>query len=287
MNRRLWIGATLVGALGCSTSDSTTGKGSASFNAWGEEYIEQGIPAEDFEDKWSVKYSKFLIVIRDVKVADAQGAVAGAMAKPRVYDMVKPGVKPVVRFNGIGARAWTHVSYQIGPISADAELGDGATEADKKLLLDAGASVYVEGIVTKEAVTKSFAWTFTNSTLYDRCEGDKDGKVTEGVVVTNGGTDDVQLTIHGDHFFYDDLQADNAKLRFTALAKADANADNKLTLDELAAVRLTAVAKEDGAYGTGAAANVNNLRDFVVALSRTLGHFRGEGECFAKDPAPR
>lgn len=42
--------------------------------------------------------------------------------------------------------------------------------------------------------------------------------------------------------------------------------------------------KEDGAYGTGAAANVNNLREFVTALSRTLGHFRGEGECFASEP---
>ncbi len=102
--------------------------------------------------------------------------------------------------------------------------------------------------------------------------------------MTNGGTDEVQLTIHGDHLFYDDLQASNAKVRFTALSKADANGDSKLTLDELAAVRLTMIAAEDGTFGTGAAANVNTLRDFVTDLTRTVGHFRGEGECFAKDP---
>lgn len=273
-----------AGLVGCSGSDQTDGKGNVAFTTWGEEYIEQGIPAATFEDKWTVKYTKFLVVIRNVRIAEAGGAVAGTMAKPRVFDMVKPGVKSVARFDGIAAKAWTHVSYQIGPISADAELGEGATDADRKLLVDAGASVHVEGSATKDAVTKTFSWTFTVSTLFDNCKGEKDGKETEGVIVTNGGTDEVQLTIHGDHLFYDDLQASNAKVRFTALSKADADGDGKITLEELAAVRLTTIPKEDGTFGTGAAASVNTLRDFVTDLSRTIGHYRGEGECFAKDP---
>jgi hypothetical protein len=32
-------------------------------------------------------------------------------------------------------------------------------------------------------------------------------------------------------------------------------------------------------YGTGTVGNVKTLNDFVTALVRTLGHFRGEGEC--------
>jgi hypothetical protein len=279
---RKWILITALVANGCS--DEADGSGNVAFTTWGEEYIEDAIPADTFEDGWSVKFSKFVIVIRDARVADASGKVAAAMARPRVFDMTKKGVKSVVRFDGLAAKAWTHVSFQIGPMSADGELGDGATEADKQDLLASGASMHVVGTATKDAVTKSFDWSFTVATLYDACRGEKDGRVTEGVVVTNGGTDEVQLTIHGDHLFYDDLQAEGAKVRFTALAKADTNGDDKLTLDELGAVRLTTIAPEDGPYGTGAAANVNNLREFVTALSRTVGHYRGEGECFAKDP---
>ncbi len=276
--KHAWIAAALSVALGCSSGDADGGSGSVAFSTWGEAYIEQGIPAEEFEDGWSVTFQKFLIVIKDVKVEGA-GAIAGG----RVFDMVKPGVKTVGRLDGIAAKPWPRVSFQIGPIAADDALGEGATEADKALLVSAGASVHDEGTATKGGTSKTFSWTFAVPTLYDRCEGDKDGKTTEGVIVTNGGTDEVQLTIHGDHFFYDDLQASTAKLRFDAIARADADGDGAITLDELAAVRLATIPKEKGPFGTGSAANVNTLRDFVTALSRTLGHYRGEGECHARD----
>jgi hypothetical protein len=91
----------------------------------------------------------------------------------------------------------------------------------------------------------------------------------------------VQLTIHGDHLFFDDLQSPEAKMRFDAMAAADnlgiAGADGQVTLEELAAVDLTELPPDQ--YGTGGVGNVRNLRDFVTALVRTVGHFRGEGEC--------
>ncbi len=58
--------------------------------------------------------------------------------------------------------------------------------------------------------------------------------------------------------------------------------DVALPLEELAAVDLADKTKiTAGTYGTGSASNINDLRAFVEALSRTVGHFRGEGECFA------
>jgi hypothetical protein len=42
-----------------------------------------------------------------------------------------------------------------------------------------------------------------------------------------------------------------------------------------------AAADTGGTYSAGDVPNVNNLRDFVTSLSRTIGHYRGEGECFA------
>ena len=102
--------------------------------------------------------------------------------------------------------------------------------------------------------------------------------------MTNGGVDTVELTIHGDHLYYDDLQSPNAKRRFDAIADADKDMDKTITQDELTAEKLVAIDPMKGAYGTGAASDVDDLGAYVRALSRTVGHFRGEGECFATDP---
>jgi hypothetical protein len=271
----------LAVALAACSSDAS-GSGTASFVTWGEEYVEKEIPSADVEDGWTIKYSKFLVAIHDVTVADDAGGQAAKQAGSKLVDHTKPGRKPVASFAGIPARAWNRVSYRVGPAAADSQL-EGATEADKALMVQGGFSVYVEATATKGAVTKSYKWGFKTNTVYDRCQGELAGKETDGVVVTNGGTDSVELTIHGDHFYYDDLQAKEAKVRFDSIAAADdaGNKDGVVTLEELAAVKLAAIPKDKGPYGTGSAAGINDLRAFVEALSRTVGHFRGEGECFA------
>lgn len=71
--------------------------------------------------------------------------------------------------------------------------------------------------------------------------------------------------------------SEEAKIRFQALADADKNNDGEITLVELGMVDLTSLPVDQ--YGTGGASAVKNLHDFVNALSRTLGHYRGEGEC--------
>ena len=98
-------------------------------------------------------------------------------------------------------------------------------------------------------------------------------------MVTNGGNESVQLTIHGDHFFYDDLASEEAVPRFNAMAAADTSGDGKVTLDELGAVKLVDI--DEGTYGTGSASHVDDLGAFVQALTATLGHYRGEGHCAA------
>jgi hypothetical protein len=257
------------------------GKGSVDFNTWGEDYIEARIPAEEFEDGWSVTYEKFLVNIGAVHIADSDGVEGDSMDGTIIFDHTKKGVKPVVRFDDLEARPYSHVSYEIPVATSAAVLDSSATEADKKLLVDAKASVHVEGTAEKGGMTKTFTWSFAATTLLDDCKGEKDGKETEGALVTNGGTDEIQLTIHGDHLFYDDLQSPNAKLRFDPIAGAD-DGDGDVTLDELAKVKLVDITV--GTYGTGSASSVNDLGAFVIALSRTVGHFRGEGECFATDP---
>ncbi|WP_437630840.1 hypothetical protein [Sorangium sp. So ce854] len=279
--RSLATAAVAAAALAGCGGDGASGTGRVEFTTWGEDYIEQEIPAADLEDGWSVQYQKFLLVLRNVTVADRDGNVGARMQGSILVDHTKPGPKPIVAFDDLEAKPWERVSYEIGPADADTAL-EGATEEDRALMIGAGASVHIEATARKGGVEKRLDWTFSRATRYAECAGERAGKETDGVLVTNGGTDTVELTIHGDHFFYDDLQAATAARRFAPIAAADADDDGAVTLEELAAVRLVEI--EEGPYGTGSAGDIDDLGAFVTALSRTLGHFRGEGECVSVDP---
>ncbi|WP_394838133.1 hypothetical protein LVJ94_14585 [Pendulispora rubella] len=270
----------VLAACSSSDDDKSDGSGRVSFTTWGEDYIEKEIPQADVTDGWTIHYNEFLVTIRNIKVADGAGAVGAEMKESKLFDMTTAGVKSVVTFANVAAKAWEHVSYEIAPATADTLIGAG-TDADKQLMVQGGYSIYVDAVATKGAVTKKYTWGFKTVTLYDRCKGELSGKDTDGVVVTNGGTDEPQLTIHGDHLYYDDLQAKEAKVRFGNIADADKDNDGTITLDELSKVKLAAIPKENGPYGTGSAAGINDLGAFVTGLSRTIGHFRGEGECFS------
>ncbi len=268
-------------AVACSSSSDSDGQGTVAFTTYGEDYIESEIPASDVADGWTIKYQRFLVTFHDINVRVGDGAPAAAMPGSKLFNNHVPGDKAVISFPGVPAKAYDHVSYRIAPAVAATELGQGVTDADKQLMVSNGYALYVEATATKAAVTKKYKWGFKLNTLYDRCKGEVAGKETDGAVVTNGGTDVMQLTTHGDHLYYDDLQAKEAKVRFDNIAAADVNMDGDITLEELATVKLAAIPKANGPYGTGSAAGINDLRQFVEALSRTVGHFRGEGECFA------
>lgn len=269
------LGLSFLGLTACGE-----GKGTVTFTTYGEDYIEKQIPASTnggagFVDGWTVKYDKFLVMLGEVTVATHE-ETAATQGKSKVFDVHKPGPVVVETFTDLPAKEWDHVSYAIAPF-AEAEAGN-ADAQDVAMMKTGGYSVYVEGTATKGTVTKHFAWGFPTNTVYEHCENPDLG---EGVTVPDGGEEKVELTLHGDHLFFDDLQSPRAKLRFQALADADklgiVGADGEITLEELAAVDLTELPADQ--YGTGGVGNVHNLRDFVTALVRTVGHYRGEGEC--------
>jgi hypothetical protein len=145
-------------------------------------------------------------------------------------------------------------------------------------MLDGGYSFYVEATARKGAVTKHYSWGFGIGTQYNECHSQQDGKDESGIVVTNNATVDVQLTTHGDHLYYDRLQASpdpavKTSLRFDDLAAADKDDDGELTLDELGAAPLDVRLYDPS--GLDAATQ----GAFITSLARTIGHFRGEGEC--------
>ncbi len=280
MSRKVLTGLALALALG-GCSDDDAGTGDVEFTVWGEAYIEEGIPAGAFEDGWSVEFSKFLIVLGGVTVADESAGEGAELGESRLFDLVKKGPHDVGHLEGLEARAWDAVGYEVRAIDGDTGRHSSASTGDRELMRDGGYSVYVAGAATEGSVTKTFAWGFERSTRYASCVSESDGREVPGIVVTNGRTESVEHTIHGDHFFYDDLASPDAVLRFDPMAAADANDDGEVTLAELTAVKLVDVA--EGTYGTGSAGHVDDLGAFVRELTRTLGHFRGEGHCVASD----
>lgn len=269
----------------CTSSDptGTGGQGDVKFTTWGEEYIEEGIPVDPgdqsgFVDGWSVRYEQFLIHFQNIVIADASGDVARRFDQSKLFDNTQPGVKSIVNFEDVPAQAWQQVGFEVAPVTDDTQLGEGATEEDRELMVSEGYSLYVSGVARKDDVEKRFAWGFGLSTRYRNCRSPQDGREEEGIVVKNNSSLTVELTTHGDHLFYDRLQASAdpavpTSLRFQAIADADANEDGEVTLSELEATPL------DVRLYDRSGLPASTLGAFIASLTRTVGHFRGEGEC--------
>jgi len=283
--RNTFLAATTLLLFGCSDA----GQGDATFTTWGEAYIEQQIGPDPkgesgFIDGWTVKFEKFLVTFRNLKVASKDGEVGATSAASFLVDNVLPGRKTLIAFKSLNAQAWNAVGFQVAPATADTMLVGMTPVAERDMMVANGYSIYVQGRAFKTdaaglKVEKTFRWGFKTATQYSACkQAPESGREIEGIVVTNGGNDISELTTHGDHFFYDRLQASAdpaviTALRFDAMAKADANADGEITLEELSATPIDVRNYDPSPF------EVANLGGFVTALTRTLGHFRGEGEC--------
>jgi hypothetical protein len=281
------ISLTLVSAA-LVTACGDEGAGTAKFTTWGEEYIEQGIPADPageagFVDGWTLHYDKFLVAFHGIVIGNDKGETAASMTGSRLVDNARPGRKALVTFAGLNAAAWNRVSYQIKPAVAGAELV-GATAADLAMMVAGGYSLYVEGSASKTAaggaaLKKTFHWGFSTATQYKECQqAAASGNPIQGIVVTAGGTDISELTTHGDHLYYDRLRASadpamKTVLRFDEKAAADKDNDGEVTLAELNATPIDVRKYDPSGF------DAPTLGAFMTSLARTVGHFRGEGEC--------
>jgi hypothetical protein len=262
----------LCALLGLSSSCAS---GSLDITTWGEDFIESGIPASSFADGGAVTYSRFLVNFADLSVAGGDGATGGTYAGPALFDLHKSGPHAITSLSDLPARRYEDIAVSVVPATGS----PAATNVDDDnvaLMSDNGYSVFVEGSIDLDGATKTFAWGFDTATRFTDCELE-DG--TLGVIVPDGSAGEWQLTIHGDHLFYDDLASADAVQRVTAIVGADADDDGAVTTDELAAVDLTTLPADQ--YGTGGASNVFSLYDFIADLSRTLVHHNGEGHCTA------
>jgi len=277
---RLCLGS-LAGLLVACGSDSR-GEGSVVVSVWGEDYIEDGIPADGFEDGWSIEYDKFLIALGDVSI-EKDGANGRSLAGIAVFDLTEAGPHGFGSIEGLAEGNWDEFGFSSLVADAYTERSDSAGAADLELMVAEGYNVYVSGRASKAGAEVRFAWGFAEPVRYASCVDLSEGQETAGVVVGDKASVEAQLTIHGDHLFYDDLASREAKLRFDVIAAADADDDGEVSLDELAAVRLADLGPDQGTYGVGAS-DVDDMRAFVEAATTSLGHFNGEGHCRPERP---
>jgi hypothetical protein len=178
------------------------GAGTVTFTSWGEEYIEEGLPLDDtstpgpdgFTDGWTVKYTKFVLVYKDIALAQKTGAVGPKQAGALVLDLTRPGPTTLLTFADVPAGKWDRVSYALAPDAAAVAVGAIAA-ADAERMRSEGLDLWLEGTGTKGAASKAFSWTFAQDTLFEDCTNPDFG---EGVTVPTGGSETVQLTTHGD-----------------------------------------------------------------------------------------
>lgn len=258
---------TLTSALavtGCE-SDDDGGTGTLKVELWGEEFIEEGIGADEFADGWSVTFDRFLINLGNVRVAREGRDPAIDEPAFRVFDLAATTGPLVIAQAVVPAGDYGHAAYTIAPVTAAATSGN-ATQADIVRMAAAGWSILVEGTATKGERAVSFQWGVSTTTTYDPCH-------SEGAVA-DGGEAVVQITIHGDHLFYDSAVSDEPSLRFQDLANADADQDGQVTQAEMAAYGILALEH----YGVGSL-DIDNLWEYVSHMTTTLGHIDGEGHC--------
>ncbi len=214
--------------------------GTWELQTWGEEFIEDGIPAEAFEDGCSVTFNRFEVGFTEAELLDAEGEAVAGIDAPLTFDLVEPGPQLLGSFE-VPAEHYDTVWMRTSGLQLTGELSCG------------GESV-------------AYDWVFEAAAAY-ACE-------PENLTIASGGAAGTQLTIHGDHLFYDSLDNPDSVLRAQALVDADGDGDGAVSMAELDAVAIATLGYDVGSFG-----QVTNLWDFLEAQTATLGHIDGEGHC--------
>lgn len=234
---------------GCSDADEETpGEGAYTMTAYGEAFVEDKIPAEE-TDGWEIEFSRLEVNIAELSARNDDGEsveVDEVFTVDLTEDSGGEG-HVLTTIEDAPAGRYNDLTYRIAPANGQ-------------------PAIRVAGTATKDSTTKTFAWTFETDELYENCQ--------TSAMLDDGGEATSELTIHADHFFYDDLESSEPNVAFDLIASADADDDGEVTLEELADVDITGETR----YQVGSR-DITDLRGFVEAQTKTLGHIDGEGHC--------
>ncbi|WP_438024217.1 hypothetical protein [Sorangium sp. So ce233] len=283
---------------GCGGEDGGAGSGTGTVQIFVEpedtipEGLEPGTGEENIADGWRVTYDRFLVTIGNVRAArsDAQET----LSDPSVFvlDLKNaPATRYVIaEFEGVSAVRWDRFGFDLPNAREGVKSLSPTSEDDVALMVENGYSVFFEGSIEKEggescprgeacvpAEKVRFSWGLSAGTSFDDCATEDE---LTGFSVPTGGTIAVKPTIHGDHWFFNNITAgaEITKRYAQYIADSDLDGDGETTIDELKEVKVAEVFGQD--YNlAGALGVIETAYDYVVAQARTLGDFQGDGEC--------
>ncbi|WP_437722461.1 hypothetical protein [Sorangium sp. So ce861] len=296
--------AALTLIAGCG-DDGGAGSGTGTVQIFVEpedtipEGLEPGTGEENIADGWKVTYDRFLVTIGNVRAArsDAQET----LSDPSVFvlDLKNaPAARYVIaEFEGVSAVRWDRFGFDLPNAREGAKTLAPTTEDDVALMVENGYSVFFEGSIEKEdgescppsgecvpAKEVRFSWGLSAGTSFDDCATEDD---LPGFSVPTGGAIAVKPTIHGDHWFFNNITAgvELTKRYAQYIADCDLDGDGETTIEELKEVKVADVFGQE--YNlSGALGEIETAYDYVVAQARTLGDFQGDGECPRRELLP-
>lgn len=281
----------LLFIVGCSAADG--GSGGVAIRVSGEGAAQSGYPYVKngteirFADGWTVRFSKYLVSVGEVRLATTTDAEAIASPEVFVVDLHR-GDATILEQDGLEPRRWERLGFRVVPPPATARTIGDVNAEDVARMQRGGFNYWLEGTAEKAGRTVSFAWGLANPTRATNCTNGLDG--TEGVVVRHNATTDVEITFHLDHLFWDTLGTEIANLRFDAIAAA-ADGTGAVRLDALAGQPLADLRGLDGGplrdeagvrilYNPGSVPLPSqDLRAFMLATSAGQAHVNGLGLC--------
>ena len=276
-----------VTAVGCG-EDSSTGTLTVVLEA--EETIPGGLPSSDsaecedecIEDGYSVDFSKYIVSVGLVDMAQANGANRQRSSVVTVADYVSlPTTLPTLdTFNGIPTGQYSEFGYDTPVIDDTVVNANGVSDADVQNMIENNLTYIIQGTLTADAGgSKEFLIEADVPSVYTDC-----GEEPE-LGVNVGASSTASVTIHGDHIFFNGFPAnedDVERLANWMWLVEDADQDGVLTKPDFEAatdVGTLFPSPEYSGLNDGPAGAINNAWDFIRSQLGTQGHLDGEGEC--------
>lgn len=289
--RPSWIVAFLSVALvaGCGSDGGSSGRnGNLSVLLEAEESIPGGLPAgtedESIRDGFDIDFSKYVISVGLVAMSQLDGTNRQSSNTVVVADFTRLGTTPpaLTAFNDIATGQYTEFGFQT-PRPEPSAINLNAEEADFDSMVANGWSYIVAGTITRveDGATKDFLIEADVPSVYTACAVED---LEPGVNVSTNSS--VDITIHGDHLFFNGFPEEEGNVFRQARwlwDVEDTDEDGVITRTDFeAATDIGSLfpSPPAGNYElTGGPLPIHDAWDFVRAQLGTQGHIFGEGEC--------
>lgn len=280
----VWATAIMASvATGCG--DDSTG-GSLSVLLEAEDTITEGLRAgdgdEDIVDGYNVTFEKYFVSIGNVDMSQQNDANPESSSVVAIADFTSlpEAQEELFEFTGIATGQYVNFAFETPTELGEATNFNDVPEEDFNAMVEKEWSYIIEGTISPEddpQSVKRFLIEADVPAVYFACEFEGE----QGVNVQSSSS--VELTLHGDHIFFNGFPEEETEVVRLAqwLWDIPDDGDELLTKDDFMEATNTEELFPSSQYTLtgGPIEEINNAWDFIRAQLATQGHINGEGEC--------